>query len=150
LRGLGLSQRQLTMQILRTLTLFLASTLVLAAQEIKIERAIEKDLLVSAYSLQSVKEFNYKHIAIKLIEVQFIARHPDNQNQEAAVSDFLLIVKEASDDTLTNADFWVRGQFYNPGNFKFDQASKILSFQHGTEKKPTTRVFVSVKEVKIM
>jgi hypothetical protein len=108
------------------------------------------NVLVSAHALHSVSEFNGSHIAIKLIEVQSITKHPDNESQGALVSDFLLIVKEMTDDITSSANFWVRGQFNNPRNFKFDSANKLLSFQHETEKNTkTTSLFVEAKGITV-
>lgn len=119
-------------------------------QVIEIEKATAKDLLVSAYSLHSVTEFNGRQIAIKLIEVHSISKHPDNDSQDAAVSDFLLIVKEVADDKFLNGDFWVRGQFFNPRNFKFDPTDKVFSFQHGTEENTnTTNLVIGTTEIRV-
>lgn len=120
-----------------------------AGQEIKVERATMKELFVSAYSLHAVNEFKGGQIAIKLIETHSITGHSDNQSQDAVVSDFLLIVKEITGENPTNADFWVRGQFYNPRNFKFDPTDKSLSFQHGDKKTKTTTLIISTKEIKV-
>jgi hypothetical protein len=140
-------------QYMRRLILTLAcfgTILSSTGQEIKIEKATSKDLLVSAYSLHSVTEFNGRQIAIKLVEVQSITKHPDNDSQDATVSDLLLIVKELTDDKTSSADFWVKGQFFNPKYFKFDPNDKVLSFQHGTENNTKTiNLIIGTKEIKI-
>src|SRR5690606_3088860 len=119
-------------------------------QEIKIERATTKDLLISAYSLHSVTKFSGRQIAIKLIEVQSITRHPDNDSQDATVSNLLLMVKELTDDKTSSADFWVRGHFFNPKNFKFNPTDKVLTFQHGTEKNTkTTDLIIGTSGIRV-
>ena len=140
-------------KIMRRLILTIAyfgTVLSSTGQEIKIERATAKDLLVSAYSLHSVTEFNGRQISVKLIEVQSIRKHPDNDSQDATISDLLLIIRELTDDKTSMANFWVRGQFFNPKNFEFNPADKVLSFQHGTEKNPkSTKLVIGTKGIKV-
>jgi hypothetical protein len=145
--------KQIKMRLLIIGLIYFGTILNAIGQEIKIERSTEKELLISPFPLHSVREFtDNRYIAIKMIELKtIIGPHPDSVGQEVVLSDFLLLVKERSDDKADEStNFWVKGQFYNPRDFKFSKADKSLTFKHGTIKNSkTTTLIVSTKEIKI-
>lgn len=124
-------------------------------QSVMIERSTEKDLLISPYELHSVREFtDSKYIGIKVIEQwTAIGPHPDSVGQEAVLSDLLLLVKERFDEDKPDesTNFWIKGQFYKPGDFKFSKTDKSLTFKHGTViNSKTTTLLISAREIKII
>ena len=113
-------------------------------QNVKIERSNEKDLLISPHDIDAVRSFtDSSHISIKLIQVgNTIGAHPDNVG-DAVLSDLLLLVKERFDNKPdVSVNFWVKGQFYNPRDFKFKKADKSLSFRHGSEKNAKSTILI--------
>lgn len=125
------------------------------AQDVKIERGTDKELLVSPYALNAVMDFtDSSSIAIKLIEFgNLIGAHPDDRLQEVVLSDILLIVKERDVKANTQdsvGNFWVRGHFYNPRNYKFNPTDKSITFQHGTSKNgKTTTMIISTRDIRL-
>jgi hypothetical protein len=133
---------------------YFGTILNVAGQSVKIERVTEKDILISPYELNSVRRFtDIKYITFKVIEQwTAIGAHPDSVGQEVMLSDFLFVVRERFDDDRPDesSNFWVKGKFYNPRDFKFNKADKSLTFKHGSvPKSKTTTLFVSTREIKI-
>ena len=142
------------MRQLIIILIYLGTILNVIGQDIKIEKSTEKDLLISPYHLTSVREFSdSSHLAIKIIELRKnIGPHPDEVGQEVVLSNFLLLVKERFDDGRKDAatNFWINGKFYNPRDFKFIKADKLLIFKYGTDKNvKTATLIVSSKDIKI-
>ncbi len=136
--------------------IYLGTILNTLGQDVKIERSTEKTLLISPDPIHKVRTFTDKrYIGIKVIELQnLIGEHPDpdSVDQQVVFSDFLFLVKERFDDNRPDAsvNFWVKGKFYNPRDFKFRNADKSLTFKHGPVRKPrSTTLVISTKEIKI-
>jgi hypothetical protein len=136
--------------------IYFGTILTTFGQDVKIERSTEKGLLISPDPIYKVRTFTDKrYIGIKVIELHnLIGVHPDpdSVDQEVALSDFLLLVKERFDNNGpdASANFWVKGKFYNPRDFNFRNEDKSLSFKHGPIRKPkTTTLIISTKEIKL-
>jgi hypothetical protein len=125
------------MQTLTAIASYFLAIIYAIGQDVRVERSTEKNLRISPREIYSVKEFSdSSSIGIKLIELHtVIGPHPEFRGQEVVLSDLLLLVKERSDDRPdASTDYWVRGQFYNPRDFRFNKLDKSLTFKHGTEK----------------
>lgn len=124
-----------------------------SGQNIKVERSTEKNLLIPPQDIDAVRSFtDSSYLAIKLIQMgTTIGQHPDIVGQDALLSDLLLLVRERFDDKLpVSANFWIKGQFYNPRDYTFRKADKSLTFRHGSEKDvKSTTLFISTNGIKV-
>jgi hypothetical protein len=133
--------------------IFILTTIYAIGQSVKIERATEEKLLISPHGIDEVRTFtDSSYIMIKLIEMEkIIANHPDNFDEDAIFSDFLLLVRERFDDKPnSSANFWVKGQFYNPRDYKFKKVDRSLTFRHGTDTNvKSTTLYISAGDIKV-
>lgn len=138
---------------LLVISTFLLLSLKTRAQEITIEKETSKEINSFAQSIRNIEAFYSKEqmpIYIRLFECS--STITNLEGKDIAQYDFYISIKQATDKNFGGEYgwFWIKGDFINPRNYIFDPKLKILSFQSGTENKPsTTSLSISFEEIKI-
>lgn len=110
----------------------------LNAQGITFEVATNSNELTLLHSIRGVERFNSQEpmpTAILLIESGYLTTQKiaGLEGMDVVLHKLFISVRQLSNDGRTSEQsYWVDGNFYNPRNYKFDNRTQKLAFQHGT------------------
>ncbi|MEQ9099779.1 MAG: hypothetical protein RIF36_18105 [Imperialibacter sp.] len=116
----------------------LVLTPALLAQKITVAESVDQEINSLLLSIRNTMQFGGDRVAIRLVESAYITTDEvAGLDGDVVVHRLLISIQQMDDqEKTTHKSYWVDGNFFNPRTYKFDTATKRLTFLHGVDEQP--------------
>ncbi|MEQ9378127.1 MAG: hypothetical protein RIG68_23255 [Imperialibacter sp.] len=114
------------------------------AQKITVAESVDLEINSLLLSIRHAMQFDGGRVAIRLVESAYITTDEvAGLDGDVVVHRLFISIQQMDDqEKTTHKSYWVDGNFFNPRTYKFDAATKRLTFLHGADDQPKSATLV--------